>query len=630
MAYASAGTNYYHGFPTPGPQNPTVTQVMNHIYFGSEEKWKECREKLVFDYVVIGSGFCSYAFVDRIIKNAIKNCSPEQELKIPNILVLERGSFYYPEHFQNLPHAFKFITPEQRFFNETFPWYLARSSATMRITEGATPPENNDKGATWQHGMVPFFGGRSSLWSAWCPRPDVHKLESSDINNWPAEMIDMMRQPSFFEDAENLLGVYNTVNFANFTINMREGTNGYRVPPEYCIYADLQLELHRLLEEQMYKLGSVNHVSGAPLAIKDVNGNFTNIFEKFSVVGPYMALLKKYRCDVDDPKKNLGQIAAITECVVQRIIVDDESNSPIALDTSRGIQPLGKDTKVIIACGCMPAATLLLNSYPQHKIPKVGSAFSAHFISAITARIRKTDIPFARDLPLEFEQAALYLSGQEEEGRLSYHAQITVLSDKNPEKDEAVALKYMPDVVSTASKEQLKGSEEHIVFVYALLGELETKPENHFTMFNANAEDKACNCKLAYSIGENDKKVWCEMEKVGFDSLEQIFANEKAGNVEYWNFFTNTWTSDRFALRVPGMVHESSVVPMGTEDNGAVGFDFAPYGTESRSFQDGTDVEIINKNVYVTGSGLWPSGPSWNPTLTMCAFAQKLADNLFP
>jgi choline dehydrogenase-like flavoprotein len=34
--------------------------------------------------------------------------------------------------------------------------------------------------------------------------------------------------------------------------------------------------------------------------------------------------------------------------------------------------------------------------------------------------------------------------------------------------------------------------------------------------------------------------------------------------------------------------------------------------------------------VYVTGGALWPRSGSWNPTLTMVALSQKLAQNLVP
>lgn len=82
---------------------------------------------------------------------------------------------------------------------------------------------------------------------------------------------------------------------------------------------------------------------------------------------------------------------------------------------------------------------------------------------------------------------------------------------------------------------------------------------------------------------------------------------------QYWDGNRNGWSANFVSFRVPGMVHESSVLPMGPGANDVVGTDFRPIGVE---------------NVYVTGSSLWPTATSWNPTMTMSAFSQVLADNL--
>jgi hypothetical protein len=66
-------------------------------------------------------------------------------------------------------------------------------------------------------------------------------------------------------------------------------------------------------------------------------------------------------------------------------------------------------------------------------------------------------------------------------------------------------------------------------------------------------------------------------------------------------------------IRVPGMVHESSVMPITDSENSVIDGNFRPRGVS---------------NVYVTGSSIWPTTASWNPTMTMCAFAQVLADDL--
>ena len=155
---AASSENFNYGFPTPGPQSPTGTDVMNHIFFLSNEGWKQAREKDCFDYVVIGSGPCGLAFVDQVLKN-----NP-----FAKILIIERGPFFLPEHFQNLPVPFQQTIGGM---SETFPWTL---SATT----------HNGEHIKWQHGMGPFFGGRSTLWSTWCPRPTEEEMAG-----WPREVI---------------------------------------------------------------------------------------------------------------------------------------------------------------------------------------------------------------------------------------------------------------------------------------------------------------------------------------------------------------------------------------------------------------------------------------------------------
>src|SRR5882762_3357349 len=97
MSNYSSSLNFEHGFPTPGPQTPTPQNVMNHVFFLSEAQWKDVRENQQFDYIVIGSGFCSLAFVERIFAT-----NPNAR-----ILIIERGPFFLPEHFQNLPTPFQ-------------------------------------------------------------------------------------------------------------------------------------------------------------------------------------------------------------------------------------------------------------------------------------------------------------------------------------------------------------------------------------------------------------------------------------------------------------------------------------------------------------------------------------------
>jgi hypothetical protein len=64
---------------------------------------------------------------------------------------------------------------------------------------------------------------------------------------------------------------------------------------------------------------------------------------------------------------------------------------------------------------------------------------------------------------------------------------------------------------------------------------------------------------------------------------------------------------------VGGLVHENSTLHIGRDGEAVVGLDYRPNHVE---------------NVHVTGGALWPTTGSWNPTMTMVALAQDLADNL--
>ena len=153
MSSAAASKNLKHGFPTPGPQFPSGQRVMDHVFFLSNQEWKDARENGEYDLVIVGTGFCGYAVAHRAL-DSDPDC---------RILMIERGPFFLPEHFQNLPLPFVNTLGG---LSETFPWTLTRNTAS------------GDAGTvTWQHGMVPFFGGRSTLWSAWCPRPTDDEMQ---------------------------------------------------------------------------------------------------------------------------------------------------------------------------------------------------------------------------------------------------------------------------------------------------------------------------------------------------------------------------------------------------------------------------------------------------------------------
>ncbi|KAH7629798.1 hypothetical protein B0T09DRAFT_136639 [Sordaria sp. MPI-SDFR-AT-0083] len=98
-----------YGYPVPGVQSPTPTSVMALNYFASDQTWGNILAHGDFDYIVIGSGFTAYAFIQKAL-----DLDPGAK-----ILCLERGGFWLTSHFQNLPIPFKMVLGGP---SETFPW----------------------------------------------------------------------------------------------------------------------------------------------------------------------------------------------------------------------------------------------------------------------------------------------------------------------------------------------------------------------------------------------------------------------------------------------------------------------------------------------------------------------------
>lgn len=561
MQTASSTPNFNYGYPTPGPQCPTGTAVMDHVFFLSQAEWKAVREDEAFDFLVVGSGCCALAFVEKALRN-----NPNAR-----ILIMERGPFFLPEHFQNLPLPYQGTLGGM---SETFPWTLSHATAV----------EQN----LWQHGMVPFFGGRSTLWSAWCPRPTVEEMR-----DWPPALVDVAHK--YFAEAEALL---NVVSADKIDANLAAGSPAVNRP----IFATLQQELTNMLRNNIAEIPSATRIIPAPLAVRSQIEGVD--FEKFAVPGPLLSQIVKQR----DLGK--GALKVITNCVVQRIL--HQGDIATALETSRGIVSVGK-AQVVLAMGTLPPTTLVLNSFP-HLESRVGKRFSSHFITSVIARVRREDYTFASNLG-ELELAAIYLAGEDPTTKHQYHIQLTGLSDRFPEKNAETAARHMPDVVATASIEQLRTSKEYIVFVCAVLGELdENNPQNWFRKDDQNS-DPTTNALLQVIMNDNDRHLHDHMDTSTFEALEKALC-PKGSQVEYWHDKSSSWEASRpptEQIHVSGMVHESSTMHISEGKDGIVNLKYKV---------DGVD------NVFVTGASLWPTGGSWNPTLTMVGLAQHLADNL--
>ncbi|UKZ79094.1 hypothetical protein TrVFT333_006844 [Trichoderma virens FT-333] len=474
------------GFPVPGEQNPSATSVMVQDYFVGNHTWENILSFGKFDYIVIGSGFTALAFIDEVLKHDKKK----------RILCIERG--------------------------ETF----------------------KTKELGYLHGSCPFFGGRSTFWSAYAPQPTEDLMR-----DFPKSMIDASHEEGFWHSAEKLLNV---------------------IPADKIrddIYCEMQKAIDDLLKKRLSQIPTADTVVPAPLAVGPKSHTSTMRFNKFSVPGPLIALHESQR-----KRAEAGEgrpLELMINCTVTGLKKDEVGGVVRAIETSRGVLSwTDDDTKVVLCAGAVPNATLLLNSFEECR-PSKGNVGK----------------------------------------RLTGHVR------PDPEADAEDAGRECPDYAAAATDEQLKGSEKHIVFVCSGLGELDEDNSKNWVKLN-NTPDPASNVTVQYTLCPNDKKMWDTMDEAIYQTIEALSGNQPKA-IEYWDDRANKWVAKKpstESVRAPGVVHEGSTSFVGSKQNGgSLDSLYRPHGIA---------------NVFVTGGAVFPTSGSWNPTLTMCAYAQDLARKL--
>lgn len=552
-----AGTS--QGYPVPGPQSPTSEDIAGQAFFASPSDWEQILNE-TYDFIVIGTGPTGVAFIDQALKN-----NPHAK-----ILVLERGGFWLPVHYQMLSAAFQSTTGSPP---TTYPW--------SRTTEMATTGME-----MFQAGYIPVLGGRSTYWSAWCPSPTPDLMR-----DWPQELIAVTQSPGFWDRAKTFLHVTSTD-------KINDG-----------VYGNLQQQLDANLRENFRKfVPTAESAYPAPIAVDNPDWK-TVKFYKYSTVGTLLDLHEKQKALAKDGK---GQALTIVDrCIVQRLL-HDGCGTTIAIETSRGTLAVGP-AKVVLAMGTIPPTTLLMNSF-KDQMPNAGKRYTGHFMSHVTARVKRSAF---RDLsPLEI--GATYLDGKDQAG-YQYHVQTSAFAVSNPADDMGTMEREYPDAAAAPSMQQLIGSEDYVVFVCATLGEVSEKNPNNWIRRN-DEQNPTTNISLQLIPGEEEMRLWKVLDEATYQSIQAMTTSGGTPEIEYWIDAPGgegSWSTSRPGpdqIRLNIVVHEASPLWVGTDPHtSVVGTDYRPHGV---------------KNVYVTGAALFPTSGSWNPTLTMCGLAQDLADRL--
>ncbi|KAK3292351.1 uncharacterized protein B0H64DRAFT_347116 [Chaetomium fimeti] len=530
-------------------------------YFVTDATWSNILAGGKFDYIVIGSGCTALAFIDEVLRQD----------KNKRILCLERGDFWLPSHFQNLPLPFKMVLGGP---SETFPWTLSRKTY-------------ENKELRFCHGSCPFFGGRSTFWSAWSPQPSPELMRG-----FPDSMKKTAETGEFWKSAKKLLHVKLAGHIGD------------------DVFGPLQKAVDKVLRHKLKHIPTADTVESAPLAVGAGSPTSRMRFNKFSVPGPLLALYEEQRKLTEGGQGQPLQLAL--NCTVTGLAEGDDGVVR-AIETNRGtISWPENDTKIVLCAGAIPNATLLLNSFPSCR-DTVGKRITGHFLTHIAARCPVDSLPdwdWGKSNKLQI--AATYLAGRDRETKQQYHVQITAIHSPDPENDADDAARECPDYAAAATYEQLKGSEKHVVFVCALLGEFYEFNKDNFLQLN-HGKDPSTNVKLQFTLHQNDSKLWDVMDEATYQTIN-VMSGGDTDSIQYWDPHQGGWAKakqPKETIRIPGIVHEASTAFVGPKDKGgSLDDSYRPHGIE---------------NVFVTGGALFPSAGSWNPTLTMCGFAQDLA-----
>lgn len=549
------------GYPFPGPQETDANGITEAAFFTDACGWQAV-ESETFDHIVIGTGPTGVAFVEQALRN-----NPHAR-----ILVLERGRFWLPVHYQMLPRAFTATTGSPP---TTYPW----SRSTAMASTGAR---------FFQAGYIPVVGGRSTYWSAWCPAPDRRRMRG-----WPEAMIAVTEQPGFWDRARRFLHVEQTD-------QIDDG-----------VYGALQSQLDARLKDPSHKVPTAMAAYAAPIAVAAPEWK-TVSFYKYSTVG---TLLNLHQTQAARAQAGEGApLRLVDGCVVERLD-HDGSGRIIALQTSRGPLAVG-DANVVLAMGSIPPATLLMNSFGD-ALPNAGQRYTGHFMSHVTARAPRAAFGELSDLEL----AATYLDGEDEQG-LQYHVQTSAFAERDPIGDAVTTARELPDAAAAPTMAQLLDSKDHVVFVCATLGEVDEQNPDNWIRKNQGV-DPTTNITLQLLLGDRDRALWDTLDKATYAAIEAMATPEggEAPTIEYWidDADGGHWSTDRpdaSQIRLNIIVHEASALWVGEDPaTSVVGLDYRPHGVS---------------NCYVTGGALFPTSGSWNPTLTMCGLAQDLADRIEP
>jgi choline dehydrogenase-like flavoprotein len=619
-----------------------------------------------FDVIVIGGGTFGSVIAQHLYFN--------DKTFSRRILVLERGPFALPEHFQNM--SFMGGLP-----NWVRPW------------------EKNFSGDN--AGLRICLGGRSLEWGGWSPEPLAEELAA-----WPASVAAALKnpvdmegsvglEPGYFEQSGEQIGANDTNDFIYGPLHhalRKILADGLKASPAFSIISALPLaqwpdhprvrrfakpapdsgQLRGLLgfektdpvisDQEMRELLRVE----APLAVQSRADAGQFPVNKFSAL-PLLVTAARAASTESLPYDQHKRLMVVPNWHVQEIITQTLPNGDVKVTAVRIARPaanapnetldipLADSGVVVLAQGTVESTRLAYQTFQDslswRAAQRMGKNLVAHLRSNLTIRVPRSSIANLPDLAdvSSLQVSALFVKGKANVGGKDryFHLQITASAVALPTEtnSEAELFKKIPDYDNI---ERLKrATDETVVITLRGIGEMLThNPDSHIAPTNQSFDfDRP---KALVTIGDSkayaealangtippmvsaetklDVETWEKMDALA-DEVAIIFGGGKEfevlrpdGTVEKIPAFAGpnaVKAALRYVDRRDGLGtthHEGGTLRMGDDI--------------ATSVTDGFGRIHDTTNCFCAGPALFPSVGSPNPMLTGVALARRSADFL--
>lgn len=415
--------------------------------------------------------------------------------------------------------------------------------------------------------QIPYVGGRALFWNAWVPQPDRHELP-----DWPAASIDRLKG-SWYEAGQYMGRRYSLATPGNDNV-----------------------KLTKLMRDRLFAgLAQIDGAlpQGDPRALDSAMATGQGVepqqWAKFSPVEILIA----------DTQTHQGRLSVVANAEILKLIEREGEIS--AVETVQGTLAVN-GAQVLLACNTLEAAFIGARSFPENQL--VGKNLCGHLRSWLAVRVPVASVPALTE---QLQACAFYLPGEGKTGRLM-HTHISVIHNPDPARAERLLYQILPDA-STPQAVATYNDPEYVVIMLHTMGEfLGQRSAESWNVAGAYEDGQAF---VRVKMQPADQAFWTEMDTATFQ-VAKVLAGDAP--VQYQQADGSWADAPPASIHNSGLVHEAGTFWMGEDP--------------ATSVTDSTGKVHGIKNLYGSGSMLFPRPGSFNPTLTGVTQMFALADEL--